>query len=462
MYEPFRAALQAIRQELVRAGDRHPDLFYEELTLPMPTERPAFQVLVFGEPSLPQDGIAGRWQSFIKENSSEGGAWQEWYERGEGCGRLYGDAAGAKEFKPLAESLYLVLHEMDESLGDEDGGFYECMQITFGAAFQYPTPLLRIKYRHWGCEDKPPVHHQTGVREVGDGPRFAVTGIMPPQQNSGDEADSIVCIGFAHNLFTSTVAFIDTILDPDTALLVGHGLADSPTIALPKEDVSKVVQVSPVTPNEDVSEVAEASTVTQEAEPPKALSDHVFQYHEEKKKPWHLRFPGDGEQWLGVSRGLHLYHKLLLEPGRSQTIADLARFVDEDAGSGPGLTQKQIRRHKERVRKLREQADTAEKKGDLAQAAELRKEADDLEQWLKDKEVGAFYETNHPKPREVKGSPKDLARARIRLAMKRAREELRDAGMRNLLEHLEENCPPPRYGEVAWCYRPAKNPDWDL
>ena len=36
MYKPFRAALQAIRQELDRAGDRHPDVFYEELMMVMP------------------------------------------------------------------------------------------------------------------------------------------------------------------------------------------------------------------------------------------------------------------------------------------------------------------------------------------------------------------------------------------------------------------------------------------
>ena len=61
---------------------------------------------------------------------------------------------GRKEFKPLAESLCLVLNEMGETLYGADGGFYECMQFMLDAATKYPTPLLRAMCRHWGKEEE--------------------------------------------------------------------------------------------------------------------------------------------------------------------------------------------------------------------------------------------------------------------------------------------------------------------
>ena len=433
MYKPFRAALQAIREELLRAGDRHPDLFYENLMKLIPCE-----------------GNGRFWQDFIKKNSQEGGAWQEWYTPDEECGRLYGDAAGAKEFKPLAESLYLVLYEMGESLyGGADGGFYECLQFLLDAATKYPTPLLRTKVRYWGSEKEALTFRrdsQEGESRIAHS--FSIN--FKVGENSVEfeegEGEDIVRIGFAHNVFTAAVAFIDTILDSRRALLVGYSFTDSPPIALPADDEDK-----------------EALSIEQEAaaEKPKT-SPYVFRF-DEKKKEWYLRFL-DEEDTFDDLVGLRMYHKLLLAAVDRTNVKALSGLELKSSPEIATLRQakperrfhwKTRKQYEDRQAELPELIEAEEQAGHSAKAGDLKDELLKLNQMLK-KDVGAFHRAKalgHT-------SPAERARKAVGNAMDTASEKIGDK-MPQLRDHFVLKIKQV-WGESKWFYEPTEGIEWDL
>ena len=77
MEEPFRSALKALREESSRAAVRHPDLYFEEITIRFP--------------ALSQWEPRSVCQAFIEANRSQGQ--EEWYvlKDGKACGRFHGN-----------------------------------------------------------------------------------------------------------------------------------------------------------------------------------------------------------------------------------------------------------------------------------------------------------------------------------------------------------------------------------
>ena len=139
MFEAFRATLSALREQFARAAERHPELYFEEVGVSFEGDDPQKEM----------------WKAFIAANRGDQGK-EEWYiaKRSNVCGRFYGDIGAIEEFKRLAESLDLVLRELDEFYDEDDGetDFYRCLGTMLNASILYRTPLLWARSRTWGIE----------------------------------------------------------------------------------------------------------------------------------------------------------------------------------------------------------------------------------------------------------------------------------------------------------------------
>ena len=152
-------------------------------------------------------------RAFIVANrTAEAGNTEEWhiFDDGSGCGRFFGNLGGMEEFKELAESAYLVLCEIDPNLllGRGCEGF---LAVMYDTAFAYETPLLRSHRSIWGAE--------------GEADTEAMDELFDRWQEAENGRPSYPLHPLRHrlhhNLFTSAMAVIRMIVNPERSLLVG-------------------------------------------------------------------------------------------------------------------------------------------------------------------------------------------------------------------------------------------------
>ena len=125
-------------------------------------------------------------------------------------------------------SSYAKMDSYDEDDGEAD--FYRCLHYVVNAAFLYRTPLLWAKSRRWGIE--------------GEEAEGAEEEMLTPSDGGEPYPAHPYCLSLVHNVFTSAVAFIDTILAPDSVVVVRGGVVYKPILTLPKDE--KEAEESPV------------------------------------------------------------------------------------------------------------------------------------------------------------------------------------------------------------------------
>ena len=111
MNDVIKSNLIELCDEFKRAGGKYPALYHQQL---------------FVAPDL--NNMSDEWwRAFATANSpAADGGWQEWHGPVAGSpfdwyGRVFGSAEGVREYKVLAECLFLVLREIDVHLSDEGG-----------------------------------------------------------------------------------------------------------------------------------------------------------------------------------------------------------------------------------------------------------------------------------------------------------------------------------------------------
>jgi len=149
MGDPTRPALEALRLEFLRASSMYPPLYHQRL------------VDLYDANAETVDA----WRAFAATNTSKD--WQVWHGPvfGEDAwfGRFCGNEAGLTEFKQLADSLYLVIRQIDPrwDAEDEEGkwggsvrtrasGFEICLDLLHTIAICWPTQFIRSVETRWG------------------------------------------------------------------------------------------------------------------------------------------------------------------------------------------------------------------------------------------------------------------------------------------------------------------------
>ena len=293
--------------EFARAADRHPDLFFEKVAI--------------GSPDRSRWEPRSVRQAFIEANRSQESQeeWHVWKD-GRASGRFYGSLAGIEEFKRLAESLHLVLCEMvyREHGCYERCGFLECLERMYETAFKYPTPLLRVKFRNWGVDES--IVDEKVLDDLAEQE-------SPPADDRPPYPLHPLCVCLVHNVFTSTVAFIDAIMEPDKALLTGpipsHFLTNisqlwppSPPISLPKGEGTEIQ-----TPKGDEEEI---QTPKGEGTPAVRREAEDCYLVQRQGTAWKVCFEEEDAPFSGRKKLLPLA-RLLREPDRKIDAVELDR-----------------------------------------------------------------------------------------------------------------------------------------
>ena len=290
--DAFRAALKALREQFARAADRFSDVFYEHIAI--------------GSPDPSQWDPRDVCRAFIEANRSMD-VQEEWYllKDGRVCGRLYGDLTGIKEFKRLGDSLSLAIqeaavhHALVTSNEDyEYAGFCGMLRLMTSTAYYLPMPLLWSRRCRWGTDepvlDEGPSSDET-VPASGDRPPYPLHPRM---------------VRLVHNVFTSTAAFIDTLIDPMKnvfPLSVGERLdPENAPITLPQDSEG------------EAKEPKDEGT-------PTGQQDNKYPYLIRRQgRAWTVRFEGEEEPFSGKKKLLAIA-KLLRRHGEQIDALELDR-----------------------------------------------------------------------------------------------------------------------------------------
>ena len=423
MDKPFRSALEALRDEFARAADRHPDLFFEKVAIG----------------SLDRS----RWeprsvcQAFIEANRSQERQeeWHVWKD-GQACGRFYGNLAGIEEFKRLAESLHLVLCEMvyQEHGCYERCGFLECMERMYEAAINYPTPLLRVKFRNWGVDES--IHDEKVPDDLAEQVSPAVDDRAPYSLHP-------LSTYLVHNVFASTVAFIDAMLQPDKALLTGpipsHFLSSYPNKVRPERPPITLPQDSEGQAKEPKDEGA--TTKKKKIDGPYAMW--------REGNVWEIVFEEENHSFAD-SVNFETLARLLKEPGREIGARELLgivvdveveekakqarselRYEPQLSAPAPDLSEEAIRSTTIRIKDLHKEIQVISDEPDIGRSEMIEDRMKELLQCVDYLDRGT--RDNAEKERESSsetGEPDDMA----------GQETIRDVTtrMKKLIEQIHE------------------------
>ena len=249
-----------------------------------------------------------------------------------------------------------------------------------------------------------------------------------------------------HNVFTSSAAFIDTIIEPpDEVWMPKDAVAGKPMLTLPDKEAG----VSPI-PH-------------QTAEVSKKPSPYAFRFD---GVGWHLRFPGDyGDKECPFkdTKGLRFYAKLLANKGKPVT-ADNLYGIDKERVGGNLPPEKAVTRAgleaAQRARDiLVEKVRDAKKKRDRGEV-----DQDEVEPLLEKLKVlqDAIEKDFDPKTGRIRNI-KDKRTARPPRAAERV---MRDAllvlntKMPKLMIYLQRNCK--KITQNTWQYESVDNIEWEF
>lgn len=298
MYEPYRASLMSIWGELSRAAQKYPALYHQRFLVP-----------AFGGPSLISEEAFRQFAGAYSRNAPN--EWSTWERTPDGSnwGRFHGAGDGLEEFERLAESAYLVLRELDETLPDGHG-YHGWLNILHDMAHDYPTPLLRSRRGVWGLDAEPPDHL---FSEVVDQWVAEIDGGIetPPHP---------VVNTLAHNVFTSSMSAIELILDPAKAFLVGDWIDDFPVALRPPVEApsTELVGATSVLQNELGAEIPPGRDDRQPEAAVQFAKPHIDISFDGATWTFQYSFAGVEEEgaYTGTLLGFHLYRAILGSDGQ--------------------------------------------------------------------------------------------------------------------------------------------------
>jgi hypothetical protein len=199
--KPIRAALKALRRQFERCSRLYPAIYHELF-------EPWWDLDLSGSTV---EAVYGAFRDADAETF--GDQWQEWHGPADIAyfGRFYGsDGQGLDEFRKLAESAYLVLREIDPSLPDQN--YHGWVRMLHTMAHGHPTPLLRSEFDVWQLEGAAESELEKWGTSA-DGVRYPLHPFH---------------WALVHDVFASSIAAIDLILDDESGLLVGPFIAEFP------------------------------------------------------------------------------------------------------------------------------------------------------------------------------------------------------------------------------------------
>ena len=214
------------------------------------------------------------WKLFIDANRSSK-EWEEWHllPDGDGCGRFFGDPTGLSELKELLDSLNLAASVFDFEL-DANGGWGQILNRIYKVAVLLGTPILRYRYSLWPDIEIPngwdwdEMMYQLAETEDGKYP-------LHPFRES-----------LVYDMHFSTIAAIEIMLDPESALLLDDPDGDLPFV-FPEDELD--IAETPFPPASEQQE--HTPSVSQSERKPAESTKYQFSF--ESDGYWHLRFPGD-------------------------------------------------------------------------------------------------------------------------------------------------------------------------
>lgn len=285
MNAAIKSALEALRQEFVRASYIY---------------RPLYHQLLFVDAGI-HTMTCESWIAFAAANDAPAaGEWQSWHGPVEGrdydwFGRFSGDPTGLAEFKQLAESLHLVVRQIDSHPEAPDGGYEQILDLLHRVAGNWPTALLRSKESLWAVPENYlddltllEIDEKTATDERGVS--YAIHPYVETINN---------------NLFIAVASLIGMVIDDDKTFFVSEGHWTEPSYPT----------LRPVEEKDDT--VAEA--VVPEAELTQTQSDYVFAFDSYRDK-WHIRYrwgddPGEIEEdWLAGNKDFEYVAYMLDHP----------------------------------------------------------------------------------------------------------------------------------------------------
>lgn len=238
-------SLERLKDEFERAATRYQPLYYEQVTTN------------YLDSVGPGGLTTHQWSAFVR-NNKQTVSWEQWDEapRGNTCGRFFGAPEGLTEFIALAESVYLVLQEVDRSLPHLRSP-HGWLFVLHDMASSYPTPLVRMKERLWGGIDSEelPKDWKTRINawewSDDDTPLYPVEPVVEK---------------FPINLFSMSAAAIEIILNGEAALLVGDYNNDLPIVFDSEADKSQNRKGNELTPQKknEIARHAALALVAQE------------------------------------------------------------------------------------------------------------------------------------------------------------------------------------------------------
>lgn len=476
-YRRKRANLELICDEFRRSNGQYPPLYHERVFCRRKVSCRAWRALAASRPHHTE--------------------WEYWHgpEDGSWYGRFFGSNEGLNEFKRLCESVSTVLPEIHRSTAVTDW-----TGIVHGIAEKHLSPLLGVAFCIWDTEcERDPKSDNSWDKfyewleiESDRSEKFS-----EDMQIHYPESPAQRTLKF--NVFTSSVAAIQIIMEPHLVIPEGENYDELPLVLLPPE-------AEKPTPSLPSVKVEDAIFLTAEG----VLPDFLFK---QVPKGWLLRFvQGDTveQQSFPDLKGLQHYHKLLMSPQKTIACLDLDpppgvpesalipddpkpkpkgsvitadEFLSEsaekedftgflaDGGSHTGLFDhghiqelkqeadslaKQIKYLQEEIQGL------SKKTGDTAKDAanaELKQKNEKIVKMLKadfNEKVGLIHKK---KGALGKGTESEKAFRRVKKVIRESLCAIRDSGMYELYRHLDDTVDRDGWG---YAYCPHEQLPWTL
>ncbi len=265
-----RAALNGIREQLRKCSYIY---------------RPVFHELFVPRTDFSDRSASDIWHSF-KDAYQDlfTDEWEMWHGPCDASffGRFYGCGDGFSEFEKLAARAYFVVREIDETLPEH--GYHDCpdcwMEFLHNVAFDFATPLLDSLWTIWekGTEEDSPI--RVDIQE----------GVGDPCPLHPFHYELV------HDVFVSSMAAIDLILNEEAPFMMGIAAVESP--------------LGPLIGFEDEFEEDTEGEETVESGPPVTGRVRNFSFD----GLWHLEFnTGEGieKATFDKTKGFSIYDVLL-------------------------------------------------------------------------------------------------------------------------------------------------------
>ncbi len=434
-YTRKRGNLKLILDEFQRRAIRYPPLCHERFLSPL---------------DIKYDG----WRAFAASRPNKSTSkWEYWHGPRDGTwfGRFFGRQEGLRAFRRLCYSLSMIFPDWHSPLTD-------WMEVVHKIAEIYPSPLLGVSHHIWGWPKDISEDNDFTADEMGE--RFLRASAFRNEPDSaGVEYPQYPAQRILNfNAFTSSVAAIQIIMEPNLVIPEGQSHDELPIVLLPPQPEPQSITV----PGEDQPMLGEMTP---------------FGFHQ-TGDIWWLSFTGDGKEEMATfkhRKGFLHYQRLMMLPKSTIACTDLDPKTDTAqmaAGSAMDITD------------FLEEGESLEDFANLGAISE--KGVDELgkallHEFIEKKnqlKLQLALEGDKSVKKELEGKLKRLTKMinvmrqkvsfndkelqafqRVKKAMRDCREALRKNGMPMLAKHLSKSVQ-----RIGWAFRydPKPEVNWEF